>query len=64
MVIKKMTTTNKKDQELTKKFRQAVKLEIARKKVLGTPIAKYDTKKKQAYLVYANGKKEYAAKKE
>lgn len=64
MVIKKMMTTTKEDRELTEKFKKAVQLEVAKKKALGAPVAKYDAKKKQAYLVYADGTKEYAAKKE
>ena len=31
MVIKKMTTTTKEDQELTEKFKKAVQLEVAKK---------------------------------
>lgn len=60
MIIKKMTHSNGEDSELTKKFRMAVKLELKKKKILGIPIAKYDARRKKAYLEYADGKREYA----
>jgi len=59
-MIRKMVHPDEDDGKLTEKFRMAVKLELKKKKILGIPIAKYDVKRKKAYLEYADGRKEYA----
>ena len=48
------------DEELTKRFEEAVRIENEIKTVKGLPIAKYDFKKKAPYLEYPDGRKEYA----
>jgi len=48
------------DDELTKRFEEAVRIENEIKKIKGQPIAKYDYKKKAPYLEYPDGRKEYA----
>jgi len=48
------------DEELTKRFEEAVRIENEIKTVKGLPIAKYDYKKKAPYLEYPDGRKEYA----
>ena len=48
------------DEELTKRFEEAVRIENEIKTVKGLPIAKYDFKKKTPYLEYPDGRKEYA----
>ena len=48
------------DDELTKRFEEAVRIENEIKKIKGQPIAKYDYEKKVAYLEYPDGRKEYA----
>jgi hypothetical protein len=59
MVIKQMKSVNKSDREMTKLFKLAVKQELEKKKALGLPVAKYNTKNGKAYLEYADGRKEY-----
>jgi len=48
------------DDELTKRFEEAVRIENEIKKIKGQPIAKYDYIKKVPYLEYPDGRKEYA----
>jgi len=60
MAIKKMIQTDQEDYELTEKFKMAVKLELKKKKILGIPIAKYDAKRKKAYLEYTDGRRVYS----
>lgn len=50
------------DEELTRRFREAVRIENEIKRIKGLPIAKYDFKKKLPYLKYPDGRKEYAKK--
>jgi hypothetical protein len=50
------------DDELTKRFREAVRIENEIKKIKGQPIAKYDYSKKLPYIEYPDGRKEYAKK--
>ena len=47
------------DDELTKRFIEAVRIENEIKKAMGTPIACYDAENKSAYLLYADGTKKY-----
>lgn len=48
------------DEELTERFKEAIRIDNERKKAKGAPIAGYDTKRKQAYLEYADGRRRYA----
>ena len=48
------------DEELTKRFEEAVRIENEIKTIKGLPIAKYDFEKKAPYLEYPDGRKEYA----
>ena len=50
------------DEELTKRFIEAVRIDNEIKKVMGTPISCYDSKTKSAYLLYSDGTKEYVRK--
>ncbi|WIW70652.1 hypothetical protein [Anaerosinus gibii] len=50
------------DEELTKRFQEAVRIENEIKKIKGLPIAKYDFAKKAPYLEYPDGRKEYVEK--
>ncbi len=43
------------DEELTRRFREAVRIDNEIKRIKGTPIAGYDEKKKTAYLEYPDG---------
>lgn len=48
------------DEELTKRFIEAVRIENEIKTAKGAPISCYDSKTKASYLVYADGTKKYA----
>ena len=47
------------DDELTKRFIEAVRIENEIKKAKGTPISCYDSETNSAYLLYADGTKKY-----
>ncbi|MBE5936097.1 MAG: hypothetical protein E7262_10025 [Lachnospiraceae bacterium] len=47
------------DEELTKRFKEAVRIENEIKKIKGVPIAKYDKKLNKPYLEYPDGRREY-----
>lgn len=48
------------DDELTKRFVEAIRIDNEIKKIKGVPIQKYDNEKKQPYLEYPDGRREYA----
>ena len=48
------------DEELTKRFHEAVRIDNEIKKIKGVPIAKFDKENKQPYLEYPDGRREYA----
>ena len=47
------------DDELTEKFKEAIRIDNEIKKAKGAPISGYDPEKKQAYLEYPDGSREY-----
>ena len=47
------------DEELTERFKEAIRIENEIKKIKGTPIAGYDAEQKKAYLEYPDGSREY-----
>ena len=47
------------DEDLTVRFITAVRLADEEKRVKGTPLARYDSKTKRAYLLYPDGSREY-----
>lgn len=47
------------DDEMTERFRKAVELANLKKKAMGLPVQKYDAARKQPYLEYADGSREY-----
>lgn len=49
------------DDELTERFKEAIRIENEIKKIKGVPIAGYDKEKKMAYLEYPDGRRKYAA---
>jgi hypothetical protein len=51
------------DDELTERFKEAIRIDNEIKKIKGAPIAGYDTAKKMAYLEYPDGKRKYATTK-
>ena len=52
------------DEELTLRFKEAVRIENEIKKIKGIPIAGYDEEKRTAHLEYPDGRRKYAAKSE
>lgn len=48
------------DEELTQRFKEAIRIDTEIKRIKGTPIPCYDNKAKKAYLLWPDGKKEYA----
>lgn len=48
------------DEELTQRFREAVRIDNEIKKIKGLPIAKYDFDKKAPYIEYPDGRRVYA----
>jgi hypothetical protein len=48
------------DDELTERFKEAVRIDNEIKKIKGVPIAGYDTEKKLAFLEYLDGRRKYA----
>ncbi len=48
------------DEEMTYRFREAIRIENEIKKVKGLPIAKYDANTKISYIEYPDGRIEYA----
>ena len=50
---------DKEDLELDAAFRRAVEKNIKKAFDAGNPVARYDEKRKKAYLEYPNGKIEY-----
>lgn len=49
------------DEEMDKRFREALRIAIAIKKAKGVPIAKYDLERREPYLEYPDGSREYAS---
>ena len=47
------------DEELDKRFREAVRLADEAKLAMGVPLPRFDAKTRRAYLLYADGTKEY-----
>lgn len=50
------------DDELTRRFREAIRIENESRKIIGAPISCYDKEIKKSYIEYADGKREYAEK--
>lgn len=48
------------DEELTERFKEAIRIDNEIKKIKGVPIAGYDKEKKAAYLEYPDGRRKYA----
>lgn len=49
------------DDELTKRFKEAIRIDNEIKKIKGVPIAGYDETIGKAYLEYSDGKREYVS---
>ena len=54
------STCSVSNDELTKRFVEAIRIDNEIQKITGVPIQKYDHEKKQPYLEYPNGRRKYA----
>lgn len=48
------------DEELTERFKEAIRLDNEERRIKGEPIAKYDNKLRRAYLEFPDGRRQYA----
>ena len=48
------------DEELTRRFVEAVRIENEIKQIKGNPIQCWDEEKKASYILYSDGRREYA----
>ncbi len=48
------------DEEMTRRFKMAIRMSILAKKIKRVPIARYDEETDRAYLEYPDGHREYA----
>ncbi|MEE3481361.1 MAG: hypothetical protein VZQ80_05190 [Lachnospiraceae bacterium] len=53
------TTYGLTDDELTERFKASIRIDNEIRKVKGLPVAKYDDEKRQPYLLYPDGRREY-----
>ncbi len=49
------------DDELTERFKEAIRIDNEIKRIKGVPIAGYDAIQRKAYLEYPDGRIEYVA---
>ena len=47
------------DEELTQRFKESIRIDDEIRKIKGLPVARYADEKKQAYLEYPDGRREY-----
>ena len=47
------------DEELTERFKESIRIDNEVRRIKGLPVAGYDDEKKQAYLEYPDGRREY-----
>ena len=47
------------DEELTERFREAIRIDNEIKRIKGVPISRYDVERKMDYLEYPDGRREY-----
>jgi hypothetical protein len=47
------------DDELTQRFKEAIRIDKEVRSIKGLPVAKYDDETKRAYLEYPDGRREY-----
>lgn len=50
------------DEELTERFKASIEIDRLICKIKGLPISRYDHERKEAYLEYPDGKREYVKK--
>lgn len=47
------------DDELTRRFRESIRIDDEMRRIMGLPVARYDSETKKAYLEYPDGRREY-----
>ncbi len=47
------------DEELTQRFKESIRIDNEIRKIKGLPVAGYDDERKQAYLEFPDGRREY-----
>ena len=47
------------DEEITRRFKEAIRIDEEIRNIQGIPQARYDAETRRAYLEYADGRKEY-----
>ena len=50
------------DDELTERFKAAIRIDEEMRRIKGLPVARYDDKAKRAYLEFPDGRREYVSK--
>ena len=50
------------DDELTYRFKEAIRIDDEIRRIKGLPVARYDMERRQSYLEYPDGKREYREK--
>lgn len=58
----KRDLNNMTDDEITENFRESVKQAVEDAQKKGLPICKFDIEKMQSYILYPDGRREYAKK--
>ena len=51
------------DEELTRLFKESIRIDDEIRKIKGLPVARYDRETKRAFLEYPDGRREYVGKK-
>ena len=47
------------DEELTRLFKESIRLDDEERRIKGLPVARYDDETQKAYLEYPDGRREY-----
>ena len=50
------------DEELTRRFKESIRIDNEVRKIKGIPVAGYDDEARKAYLEYPDGRREYVGK--
>lgn len=51
------------DEELTRLFKESIRIDDEIRRIKGLPVARYDTESNRAYLEYPDGRREYVGDK-
>ncbi|MBQ7502674.1 hypothetical protein IJT93_08185 [bacterium] len=47
------------DEELTRRFKESIRIDDEIRRIKGLPVARYDEENRRAYLEYPDGRREY-----